>query len=104
MTQPNSTAQLCHFLVIENEDGDYFIEHDDACPKEDWLIDPDGRPIPIHTCAVGTMVHNAGLEALDGWRDLAPGRYEIRFWSQHYPATAWNGGEEWDAGLELVDA
>ena len=122
----DKTKQPRHWLIIRNnnedkEQDDYFedleweIEHSPDCPYEIVTYPPEqsltGKTeVDKHyTCAVGFEVDMAGVDSLefvtgtgDGWKELEPGRYEIRFWSQHSPSTPL-GPEEWDGGLEFVD-
>lgn len=107
-----------HFLVItgEGDEKDFELEHDAACPKEvvtDTDLGGQGTSYFEYTCLVGGLVRDMGIDFLEGtparagevdaWRSLPPGRYELEGWTQHYPATPMNGGEEWDAGLRLVE-
>ena len=96
-----------HILVIHEQGEDYDIEHLDGCPQETFWLDPEGEPIKGHTCLVGVLVNDGGLDYLDNapeesWRNLPTGRYVIEGWTDHTPSLPTNGGEEWDAGLTLV--
>lgn len=98
---------MSHYLVIHEQGKDYDIEHPEDCPQETFWLDPEGEPIKSHTCLVGALVHDAGLDLLDNvpqdsWENLPEGRYEIEGWTQHYVSTPYRH-EEWDAGLRLVN-
>lgn len=98
---------MSHYLVIHEQGEDYDIEHEPGCPTEIGWLDPFGAPITYHTCLVGALINEAGLDILDNapedsWRLLPEGRYEIEGWTHHTPSLPTNGGEEWDAGLTLV--
>jgi hypothetical protein len=101
---------VSHWLVILEPGEDYEIEHEPECPTEVYVIDPraGGGEVRIHTCLVGALLHEAGLEVLDGapgedWRKLSAGRYEIEGWTQRSPSGPW-GPEEWDAGIMIVES
>lgn len=95
-----------HYLIILEQGEEYEIEHHPDCPMETYWIDPEGEGIKSHSCVLGQIVHDAGLDPLDNapddsWANLPPGRYVVEAWTQHYPSTPYHG-EEWDAGLTLV--
>jgi hypothetical protein len=97
---------MTHWLVIEEQGEDYTIEHEPDCPQEKGWEGPGGEPIMFHTCLLGALITDAGLDTLenapdDSWKNLPAGRYEIKAWAQHYPSTPVSG-EEWDAGIALV--
>jgi hypothetical protein len=92
---------VSHWLVIHEQGEDYTIEHDADCPQEKGWDGPDGEPIMMHTCLLGALVHEAGIDHLD-WRSLPVGRYEIEAWAEHYPSTPYRPAE-WDAGINLVE-
>lgn len=85
-----------HWLVIHSTDDlDWEIEHPASC---EWST-PESDPLAHHVCAVGEEVSNAGLDSLDGWEKLSPGRYEVRHWWRRYNTEY---GPEFDAGLEII--
>lgn len=107
-----------HILVIEEGenypdspliDKSYSVKHNPDCPIE--ILDDDfmGHKREECVCDVEVELWNVGLELSDSegnkidWRGLAPGEYQIRFWSEYYPGE-FNGsiGAEWDCGLELI--
>lgn len=95
-----------HYLIILEQGEDFEIEHPDDCPMETYWIDPEDQEIKCHTCTLGQIVHDAGLDPLDNapgdsWENLPVGRYVIEAWTQRYPSTPYRY-EEWDAGLTLV--
>jgi hypothetical protein len=71
-----------HYLVVENEDGDYYIEHPDCPTKiahgEDCF---GGEPYEVHTCNVERILNWTGLydlfESEHSDRLNKPGRYPI---------------------------
>jgi len=92
---------MAHVLVIHEEE-DWTVEHPSSCPMASWGRDERRLIMLRHDCAVGRELDYAGLDSLDvELVDLAPGRYEIAFWSHEYAGGPW-GPTEWDVGLELV--
>lgn len=113
-----------HKLVVtcsDEEEGilDYDIIHPDECemisePRQYWI---DGEwvetkdPLDVYegyTCVVQHCIDNCGIDELreqitnDGMSGYPEeGTYEFVGYSHYTPSTPWNGGEEWDVGLEL---
>lgn len=81
---------------------DYNVGHTDECPKDTWYDDAFGHS-EEYVCGVGYTIINVGLDGLDcypypnGWVDLPPGEYTIRFWSVHENNPI--QGEYWDSGI-----
>ncbi|MBU6232402.1 hypothetical protein KGP36_07245 [Patescibacteria group bacterium] len=102
-----------HILLIEGEEGEdksYSVKHNSDCPIE--VLDDDfmGHKREECVCDVEVELWHVGLDALSDqegneidWRELAPGEYQIRFWSEYYPGEFGGSiGAEWDCGLELI--
>ena len=119
-----SEKQPRHWLIItnQNEDtgqDDYFedliweVEHSPECPKEEDRCSRMSRLISTVRSTITTPVMFplrgsciVGVDSLefltgtgDGWKELEPGRYEIRFWSEHQPLAPTMEPEEWNGGL-----
>lgn len=102
-----------HFLVILEKGEDWEIEHDDSCPKVQLY---EGDPLGIGQeavedwdCLIGRIVrwegiddHLTGWNGEPTWRDLEPGKYEIKAWT-HRSTGAYGSYEGEEAGLEFVD-
>ncbi len=103
---------MTHYLVItEPEPGvrEYEIEHDSSCPSEErdfgGTFEEKHEPMTYrdHTCLVGLLVSEIGID--DAVADIAEvpvGRHEVRGVTEHTPSLPTNGGEEWDAWIEVV--
>lgn len=100
-----------HWLVILEKGVDWEIEHEDDCPWiELYASGPlnDG-PVLERDCLVGRVVVATGIDDHltdiygKGWRDLEPGRYEIRAWT-YRSIGAFGSYEGEEAGIEFVDA
>lgn len=100
-----SDAALSHYLVVTECDGerDYEIEHP-GCPTEEWDTGHEGiPPVLSYLCGVGDLWSGAGTDAVPNIETLPVGRYAVAVHVDHSPATPWNGGEEWDAWIEVVE-
>lgn len=96
---------MSHWLVVHEQGEDYDIEHEENCPTEKWMDDLNGVPIKFHTCLIGALINDLGLDALDiDWYQLLPGRYEIEGWSEKHGAIPGIRDVEWSAGIQLVSA
>jgi hypothetical protein len=92
-----------HWLVITVKGEDWGVEHEDGCAiTESGYSDPVFGAITTYDCLVGRVVDAMGIDDHLEWRDLEPGRYEIKDWE-------WRGNgfyspyEEYEAGIEFVD-
>lgn len=91
-------------MVIHEQGIDYDIHHEQDCPTEEYAAGlPGDGPILHHTCNVGHMLSEVGLDALDvDWTKLKPGTYRIEFWSHEHPAIPGIRPAEHDVGLHIV--
>ena len=113
-------TELKHQLIITAgvEDGEewreYDVQHSLDCPSEtreiSFWLDGESAKYEDYTCLVGSLLAETGLDAITDsegveHKDLCPGTYKLVGWTEHYPATPTNGGEEWDAGItaERID-
>ena len=110
-----------HVLIVgpvtaDPIDRDWRIIHPRSCPWEAWRhsddpifgpdpSDPDRRYSFHRACGVQYEIENLGFDAICdafGGEPVPPGRYLIRHWASY--TNTWINGEEWDSGLELVEA
>lgn len=100
-----------HWLVIHEKGEDYTIEHEDGCTQIEMYdenpFDPGSGPIMDWDCLIGRIVRAEGIDdhLTDiygrGWKDLEPGRYEIKSWENTYSG-GYSHYEEYEAGIEFV--
>lgn len=93
----------------DNPDECFELWHPDSCPAV--MVSFGWVESVKHECFEAQIVADMGLEAFfrhiddpsnDGREALKPGRYAVEAWATKYPATP-DHGEEWEAGLALVD-
>lgn len=102
MSETTGSLLASHLLIVSECDGerDYEICHPEGCPTEpddDFVIGGS-----FHTCDVGQLWVGAGHDGIPDVEELTPGRYPIRVHVEHTPSLPTNGGEEWDAWIEVV--
>ena len=104
MSSREPSAALVHYLVVSECDGerDYEIEHPD-CPTTEWDPGIGGIPVLEYRCGVGDLWMAVGRDAVSDIETLAPGRYPVSVHVEHTPSLPTNGGEEWDAWIEVVE-
>lgn len=93
-----------HWLVI-TDDGErnYEIEHLSECPTSEWQTGLDGiPPVLCYECGIGSLWEAVGSEGIPDIETLPPGRYLLGIHVEHTPSLPTNGGEEWDAWIEVV--
>lgn len=107
-----------HTLIIgPAEDGleppvTWRVVHPATCPWEAfrassaWFGDEspseDGRWYFSRACLTQYEIFNCGLDGVDGWEKLSPGRYEVVYESVYYPGEYGGSyGEEWDVAVSL---
>jgi hypothetical protein len=99
-----------HWLVIHKEAEDWEIVHEDDCRMiklyDENPLNPGSGPVMEYDCLVGRIVASDGIDdhltyaSGGGWRNLEPGRYEIKAW-EWMPAGGYS--DEYEAGIEFVD-
>jgi len=104
------TPELAHWLIVKEWDADeddlFDVEHHPDCPTE--VADSS---YTVHTCVVGEMIADAGLESYFQHRDdpapntayaerVVPGRWPIEPWFETYHG---HEGDEYDAGLRIPE-
>lgn len=109
------TADKPHTLVITapgdglEPEREWRVVHPPTCPWEamrcpSLFLDEDNKHWLFHrACLTQYEVENVGLDGLDGWEQLPPGRYQIVCESIYYPGE-YGGtyGAEWDVEMSLV--
>jgi hypothetical protein len=97
-----------HTLVIEHADHekgewDWFVLHLPTCPTED-VVGFGDEPLEYFTCRVQAVIDANGIDDIENWRELKPGKYPIKSYYEYYPGE-YGGtyGEEHDIGIFLVE-
>lgn len=98
-----SNAGTNHTLIVTqyDDDGefDYELRHPDDCPKHrDDLL--GGY---FHDCDFSGLWVQIGHDSVSDVETLAPGEYPIRICVQHTLSSPYNGGEEWDSWIEVIN-
>jgi hypothetical protein len=83
-----------HTLVIEEghsaDDPQWSIEHPPDCPQEKQKT-PFGEYFD-YLCNVQFCIDHVGIEDIEGWETLPPGRYPIGFYS-HWSGSMFDDSE-----------
>ena len=108
MTPGNShdehSAANDHWLVVSEFDGerDYEIEHD-GCVEHEEPTGVEGiPPFCYYLCGVGELWAAAGHDAVPDIDTIPVGRHPVAVHVEHTPSLPTNGGEEWDAWIEVT--
>ncbi len=107
MSYRNEVDEREHVLVIEAkyDDGeiDWYIEHLDTCPKEEFLNGIDkSESMEYYICRAQACLDGNSLDDIEDWRELPIGRYDIKSYYEYIPGDFGGSyGAEHEIGLFL---